>query len=227
MKNIPFLGLIPVKKNSKRFPKKHHKLLCGIPLVEYTLQAAKNATLLDDIFISTDDKKVLKYAKKLRIVVNNLRPQNIAKDITPILDVIKYSIEILEKKGNTVNNIVLLQPTSPLRSASHIDKAIQHYKNAGADTLLSVSLDKNYPWLWKLCTDRIIPLCSHEEMAKQRHENPKVYAENGAIFIFKRSLLNENTMYGKKVVAYIMDEKSSVDIDTEDDLKFAQFLIQN
>ncbi|PIP53110.1 CMP-N-acetlyneuraminic acid synthetase [Candidatus Beckwithbacteria bacterium CG23_combo_of_CG06-09_8_20_14_all_34_8] len=226
MKNIPFLGFIPAKKNSKRLPNKHHKLLCGIPIVQHTLQAAKDALLLDDIFISTDDKKIVQYAENIGIVVGSLRPQNIAKDTTPILDVIKYSVEKLENKGNKVSNIVLLQPTSPLRNANHIDQAIQYYKETNADTLSSVSLDKNYPWLWKLSADRIIPLCSYEEMAKQRHENPIVYAENGAIFIFNRKLLDKNTIYGNKVVPFILDVKSSVDIDTEEDFKFAQFLAE-
>lgn len=226
MKNIPFLGFIPAKKNSKRLPNKHHKLLCGIPIAQHTLHAAKDASLLDDIFISTDDKKIFQYAQNLGIAVGRLRPHNISKDTTPILDVIKYSIEVLEKEGNKADNIVLLQPTSPFRNARHIDQAIQHYKETNADTLSSVSLDKNYPWLWKLNADRIIPLFSYEEMAKQRHENPIVYAENGAIFIFKRRLLDKNTIYGDKVVPFVLDAKSSVDIDTEDDYKLAQFLAE-
>jgi len=225
MNDISFLGFIPAKKYSKRFPNKHHKLLDDSPLALHTIMSANNSKLINKIIISTDDNKIASYAEKVGIPVPYLRPNFLANYNTPILEVIKYSVKVLEKQGNEIKHIVLLQPTSPLRTQEHIDEAIKIYLKTKADTLTSVTLDKFYPWLWKTNNEFITPIFSYEEMNKQRHENPLVYAENGAIFIFKRSLLDKNTIYGKKVVPYIMDAKSSVDIDTEDDLKLAQFLL--
>ena len=115
------IAIIPARKGSKRLKNKNIFLLNKSPLIEYTIMAAKKSNFIDKIIVSTDSKKFLSIANKNGIKVNKLRPKKLSEDNTPTIDVIKYETKKLKKNYF----ILVLQPTSPLRSTLEIDKSIE------------------------------------------------------------------------------------------------------
>ena len=121
------LGLIPARRGSKGIPHKNIAKLNGIPLINYTITAAKNSKFINKIFVSTDDKKIAKLAEEQNIPVPYLRPKLISKDISTNLEVIKHTLKLLDRKENYKPKIIIyLQPTSPLRTSNMIDTSIKN-----------------------------------------------------------------------------------------------------
>ena len=135
-----FLAIIPARGGSKGIPKKNIKSLLGKPLIQYTIESALKSKYLDKIVVSTDDKKIADISEKLGAEIPCLRPKKLARDNTLILPVLQHMVNFLKKKENyNPFAIVLLQPTSPLRTVRHIDEAIELFlKKPKADSLVSV-----------------------------------------------------------------------------------------
>lgn len=222
-----YLGIIPARKKTKRLPGKNLKSLLGKPLIAYTIESALKSESLNKIIVSTDDEKTVKIAKKFGADVPFLRPQELAEYNTSMLDVVKHATDFLEKKGYKFDAIVILPPTSPLRNHYHIKKAIQLFERSKADTLTAVYESKLHPyWYWKVKKEYLITYFDKKKFLLERHELPKALVENGSILVVKRKILESNTLYGDKVVPYIMPEKFSVDIDTIEDFIFSKIIIK-
>lgn len=225
MKKLNYLAIIPAKGVSQRIPGKNLKLLAGKPLILYTIKAAQNAKKIDRIIVSTDDKKIASYSQLLGLKVPFLRPKKYARATSPVLETILYTVEEIERENIKIENIVLLQPTSPFRTAGQIDKAIKNFEKSKSDTLTSVCDCKEHPYYaLKLKNNFLVPL-SRKYFAVERNKLPPMLIENGAIIIFKRALLKLPKIYGKNIMPYIMDEQSSLDIDTMADWDYAQYLL--
>ena len=135
------LGLIPARSGSKRIKNKNIYELNGKPLIQYTIEAAKNSKLLDDVIVSTDSKRIAEIANNFNINVPFLRPKKLSGDKIEMIEVIKHVVK--KKKFKKINLIMLLQPTSPLRTNIDIDKSIKLFSLKRADTLVSVTNKKN------------------------------------------------------------------------------------
>jgi CMP-N-acetylneuraminic acid synthetase len=227
MSQLRFLGVIAARAGSKRIPGKNLVSLNGMPLIDYTLRAARDARRLDAHVLSTDGEAIAQHARSLGVAVPHMRPVELAGDRSPIVQALRHAIESFEQDaGIRADAIVLLQPTSPFRTAQDIDRAIELFERTAADTVTGVREIRDHPyWAWRKSGDAIAPFFTAAEMTADRQLLPEAYAENGAIYVARRELVLAGTLYGERVIPYPMDELSSVDIDTSLDLAWAEFLL--
>jgi N-acylneuraminate cytidylyltransferase len=205
----------------------------GRPLIDYTIDAAQNSHLITKLILSSDDQKIITYCKQKNVEVPFVRPKKIAEDDTPMLEVVKHSIRFLQKNKNYIPDlIILLQPTSPLRTGRHIDEALNILIDSGADSIVSViEIPHNFnPYSVMKFNGMYLSYNSEfKELDNIRQKKPKFYARNGpAILAFTyHCLINKNSMYGEKILPYFMKREESIDIDTEFDFKIAEYIIEN
>lgn len=216
------LAIIPARGGSKRLPRKNILPFGGKPLIQYTIEAAMNCSLIDRTIVSTDDVEIAEIANS--IGGNNrlapfIRPAKLAKDDTSSLDVIKHSVTFCEQIfGEIHQNIVLLQPTSPLRNAEDLTSAIELYFENRNIPLVSVTLVNKAKETLKVLKN------SKLENIKVTDE---IYLLNGAIYITNRAfLIEENMIYKDSMTPFIMSKNKSIDIDEESDFILAERVLK-
>ncbi len=218
MKKYEILGLIPARGGSKGVPRKNIRILYGKPLIVYTIEEALKSRYLTKIVTSTDDEEIAKIAKESGTEVV-IRPKKLATDESLVIDAVKHAINFVEdKEGLKFDYIILLQPTSPLRTAQDIDNAIEKMINLKADSVVSVTEvgDKHPARMKKIVNDRIVDIFDKELDFVPRQKLPKIYIRNGAIYGAKREVIYKNNSFiGNDCVAYIMPAERSINIDPE------------
>jgi CMP-N-acetylneuraminic acid synthetase len=225
-KNI--LAVIPARGKSKRIPRKNLTLLGEKPLICYTIEAALGAGLVKNVVVTTDDLEIAETSKLYGAQVQYPRPEELSGDTSSSLDVLKHSVAFFEAGGSHPDIIVLLQPTSPFRTARHIDEAIKLLLETNADTVTAVRKVIEHPYyLWKTKGETIVPLYTYDHQTMGRNKLPSFYIENGSIYVTTRGSLFRFGLYGKTVVPYEMTMLESVDIDEPIDLTWAEFLISH
>lgn len=221
------IAIIPAREGSKRLPGKNLKVLKGKPLIVHTIEAALSSSLISRVVVNTDSNEIARVAQKAGAEIPFIRPKELATDKASSIDVLKHTLETLKNEGGKhYESAVLLQATSPLRTAYHIDEAIDMFLNKSADSVISYCKE-HHPITWHSFIDKdglISPVFNDKQHASSLSEQS--YFPNGAIYVFKNNLLKEGSLTGKKSYAYVMDRKSSIDIDTLDDFKFAEFLMK-
>ena len=223
-KNKTFLAIIPARGGSKRLPCKNILGLNGKPLIAYSIESGLNSKYIDKVVVSSDDDEILTISKRYGAVTIN-RPDELASDIATTFDAIKHTVDNYEK----YDYIVLLQATSPLRDEKHIDEAIELLELKKADAVVSVCKMDHSP-LWSNTLDESLSMVGFlkDEVLKKRSQDlEKYYRLNGAIYICKtEKLLEEKSFFLKEnIFSYVMDRKSSVDIDEEIDFKIAEVIL--
>lgn len=227
MKKI--LGIITARGGSKTIPRKNIKRLAGKPLIAWTIEAAQQSRVLNRVIVSTDDEKIAAIARKWEAEVPFLRPEKLAKDNTPTLPVLQHAVSFLKaKEGYLPDAIVLLQPTSPLRNAKHIRQAVSLLRKTKADSVVSVCLAKENPyWMMRFKGNRAHPFMTNGREYERRQDLPSAHFINGAIYVTRYSvLMGEHKILGRDTRAFVMDAKSSIDIDTSLDFKIAEALMK-
>ncbi len=227
------LGLIPARGGSKSIPHKNRAPLAGRPLLAYTCEAASGSRRLTRVIVSTDDEEIAHVGRGFGAEVPFLRPHELARDGTPSLPVAQHAVRWLtEHEGWEPDVLVLLQPTSPLRQARHIDEALVLMEQTAADTVVSVIAvpHRFSPYALMQLQDG----CLHDFWQEPlpfdrflRQNLPVLYARNGpAILASRVAVMFEcQSFYGQRVIPYVMGEAESVDIDTPDDLWRAEWLL--
>jgi len=231
-KGRTILGLIPARGGSKGLPRKNIKPLLGKPLIAWTIEQALASKYLDKVVVSTDDKEIAEISKKYGAAVPFMRPKELAEDNAKGIEVVLHAIDWLKKnnKQKQYNLLMLLQPTSPLRSTEDIDKAIEILFLKEAKAIVSVCEADHHPlWANTLPGDGCMKdFIKKEIMNKNRQELPVFYRLNGAIYSAYCDYIKERkSFFGKETFAYIMPKSRSVDIDNEVDLKLAEILVKN
>jgi CMP-N-acetylneuraminic acid synthetase len=230
MSDKKILAIIPARGGSKGLPRKNIKPLLGKPLIAWTVEQAKNSKYIDKVVVSTDDEEIAEISKKYGAEVPFLRPKELARDDSPTIDAIIHAINWFEERGEFFDILILLQPTSPLRTTEDIDNAIELFLN-NKDALSLISVKENeHPPFWSLEIENkfLKPLFGEEYFKKRRQELPKSYMPNGAIFISYVDILKKyKTFYTPKTIAYIMPPERSIDIDNEFDFLLAEFILKN
>jgi CMP-N,N'-diacetyllegionaminic acid synthase len=223
-KDKTFLAIIPARGGSKRLPRKNVLYLAGKPLIAWTIEAGLNSKYIDKVIVTSDDDAILDISKQF-CAETIKRPAELASDTATTFDAIKHAIDNTE----AYDYIVLLQPTSPLRNADHIDEAIELLMEKGADAVVSVcEMDHSPLWSNTLPDDKSMNGFLRDDVLNKRSQDlEKYYRINGAIYICKTDkLLKEKSFFLKEnIFAYTMDRKSSVDIDEEMDFEMANILI--
>ena len=224
MENKKFLAIIPARGGSKRLPRKNVLDLAGKPLIVWSIEAGLQSKYIDKVVVSSDDEEILNISKKTGAEILK-RPEILASDTASTFDAIKHTINNV--KG--YEYVVLLQVTSPLRSAKQIDQAIELLEEKNADAVVSVCEMEHSP-LWSNTLDDSLSMENFlpEEILNKRSQDLETYFRlNGAIYICKtEKFLEEKSFFFKKnIFAYVMSREYSVDIDEEIDFKMAEVLI--
>lgn len=213
------LAIIPARGGSKRLPGKNIKLLNGKPLIAYTIESALMCSSIEQVIVSTDDPEILSISKQFGADSPNLRPDYLSHDNSSSNDVIKYTINVVnEVYGKNYENCVLLQPTSPFRSCENIDDAVSLFRQNNALAVISICKE-NHPIKWHkyLNNSGILESINFEEKL--------TYYPNGSIYVLSKEVINNNNYYTDKTFGYLMDKYHSVDIDTQDDWDYAEYLM--
>jgi N-acylneuraminate cytidylyltransferase/CMP-N,N'-diacetyllegionaminic acid synthase len=228
-KNKKILGLIPARGNSKGLAGKNTRPLSGKPLIYWSIKEAFRSRYLDRVIVSTDSCKIAALAKKYGAEVPFMRPGRLATDTAKCIDVIFHALDFMRKKGQRYDLILLLQPTSPLRSSLDIDKAVRLLFRKKAKAVVSVCQEPHSPLRSNTlprngCMKNFL---KPQAMNRNRQDLPDFYRLNGAVMLaFCGYLKEDRGFFGSRTYAYIMPQERSVDIDTKCDLKFAEFLFK-
>jgi CMP-N,N'-diacetyllegionaminic acid synthase len=225
-KNRKILGVIGARGGSKGLPGKNIKICAGKPLIQWTIEAGQECSYIDEVAVSTDDIEISEIASRLGATVPYIRPAHLATDTATIDAVILDLVRELKLSDKTFDYIVLLQPTSPLRTSKHIDAAIESYFERATsieETLVSVAkAPQKSMWLMEKQNNDYIHFCFEQGKKKrQRQAGPVYYLPNGAIYLMPIQQI-ENGFYGEQTLAFIMDEFVSIDVDDVNDFELAQ-----
>jgi CMP-N,N'-diacetyllegionaminic acid synthase len=228
---LKVLGLIPARGGSKGVPHKNIKALCGKPLLQYTAAAALTAKRLSQVVLSTEDEEIAEVGRYCGLEVPFMRPPELAEDQTPMLPVVQHALTWFEKRGQRFDAVCLLQPTNPLRSAAIIDGCIELLEKSDADaalTVLAVPVEHNPHWVYFRDEDGSLRLSTGEAMPISRRQDlPEAFHREGSVYVSRRhTVMEENSLYGKRVVGYRMNAEFSVNIDTLSDWQRAEKLLQ-
>ncbi len=226
--NMNILGLIPARGGSKGLPGKNLRILSGRPLIAWTIEEAIESVYLDAVVVSTDDAAIAEIGRACGAEVPFLRPKEISGDRARRIDAVFHALDCLATQGRLFDAVMLLQPTSPLRTSSDIDCAIEYMAGKGASAVISVCKDPHPPfWSNMLPEDRCMKdfLSSHV-LGKNRQELEIYYRLSGAIFLARVDYLRQQGEFlGPQTYAYEMPTAWSVDIDSELDLVIAEALL--
>ncbi|MBP3197174.1 MAG: acylneuraminate cytidylyltransferase family protein [Butyrivibrio sp.] len=223
--NKKIIAIIPARGGSKGIPNKNIYPLCDKPLIAYTIEAAKKSKYIDNVVVSTDSEKISEVSKQYGAQVPFLRPENLATDTAKTIDVLIDALDRLQKCDEKYHTLVLLQPTSPLRSTEDIDSAIELFFANGCESLVSVTeVNINPVLIRKIVDGKACPILNQSSTVR-RQDFEKYYRVNGAIYINKIDELTCLTSLNDNSLAYIMPTSRSLDIDTQDDIKEAEKII--
>jgi N-acylneuraminate cytidylyltransferase/CMP-N,N'-diacetyllegionaminic acid synthase len=223
------LAVIPARGGSKGVPHKNIRLLGGRPLISYTIDAASGARLLDRTVVSTDDTEIAEIARQYGAETPFLRPAELARDESLAEPVLDHALGWLEEHESYLPDyVMLLQPTSPLRTAEDIDNAISLALEKDADGVVSVCPAKHHPYLIKRLGEdgQISDFLTLDRTYKRRQDLPPAFGLTGAIYMVKRDILLEShTFYTDRTYPYIMPVERSLDIDTLWDFAMAELIL--
>lgn len=228
---MKYIAIIPARGLSKGVPRKNIKILAGKPLIAWTIEAALGSKLINRVIVSTEDQEIAEISKFYGAEVPFMRPIELSQDDTPTLLVLQNLINKIDTRD--IDNIITLQPTSPLRTTNHLNEAISKFErypysdclvscievphNFTPDSIMKIS-DEGY--LQNFYEHNIQPIYL------RRQDKPKYYARNGAaIYITKKDIIN-NAILSGNIIPYNMDKFSSLDIDTEEDFILAEYLFK-
>ena len=248
IQNRTILAMIPARGGSKGIKDKNITPLAGKPLITYTIEAALKSRYIDRVVVSTDSEKIAKVARNAGADVPFLRPAELASDTAKSIDAVLHCIQVCQ--GDI---FLLLQPTSPLRTAEDIDAAIETFIAHGEKGLCSVNEIGDHPILTRTMDGErnLQPLLHYETAGDKgdgsechlgvqvtfgtvpfvtnstvrRQDMPAFYHVNGAIYINRIDEINRDTSFNDNPVGYVMPRQRSVDIDTAEDLKLAEVFL--
>lgn len=221
------LAFIPARGGSKGLANKNILPCAGRPLIEWTIAAARAASAIDDVLVSTDSEQIAAVARRAGGAVPFLRPSELSTDDSSLFDAVNHAWRRHLRNGQHYDYVVVLQPTSPLRSTDHISAAIDYYfrnRKTEHDTLASVyEVDRKFGWLMQVTeATGYVGFCFDMRTDNpQRQKLGTHYLPNGAIFIVRGEAL-ERGPYGRNTLPFVMPAADSIDIDTLDDLKRAE-----
>ncbi len=222
------LIIIPVRGGSKGIPGKNIKKLHGKPLIQYTIDAARKIFKDYEICVSTDSPEIKGVVEKLGLAAPFLRPSELATDTASTYDVLLHALNFYESRGYYSDVVILLQATSPFRNSKHISEALELYRST-YDMVVSVTETKSNPYyvLFEEDEDGWLKKSKKGNFTR-RQDCPKVWEYNGAIYVINPESLKEKSLLEfQKIKKYVMDERSSLDVDTEIDWMLAEIMMEH
>jgi CMP-N,N'-diacetyllegionaminic acid synthase len=231
--NLPrILAVITARGGSKRIPRKNIQPLNGKPLLAWTVEVATQCKdLLHSVVLSTDDDEIAAIGRNYGAEVPFMRPTNLSDDDARSLGVVQHATHFIERRDNVqMDWILLLQPTSPLRVALDIRQVIDLAKTEECDSVVAVTESPIHPvYIKKIDAQGFLQPFSLEEPEGLRRQDaaPPAYVRNGAIYLTQRNtVINENSIFGRRIKPYMMPPERSIDIDSPFDFQLAECLMQ-
>ncbi len=224
---MKILVIIPARGGSKGIPHKNIKPLAGKPLIHYTIDVARQIVANEDICVSTDDPEIIQCVDDYGLKVPFVRPSELATDTAGTYEVLLHALNYYEQQGKTYDVVILLQNTSPFRTSDQVKEALALY-SSNLDMVVSVKECSANPYYCVFEENEYgyLNICKGDGSITRRQDAPKVYEYNGAIYVINPKSLKEMPLYKfTKRIKYVMDEKSSLDLDTMNDWHMAELLI--
>lgn len=216
-KDKTFLAIIPARGGSKGLPRKNIKLLCGKPLIAWSIEAGNASSYIDEVMVTTDSQEIAAVANEYGANVPFLRPPELSTDTATTYDAVKHCIDFYkENKRKEYDYIILLEPTSPLREPNDIDEMIEKLMSKDDfDGIVSVGEVHEHPSIMKkIVASRIVPYCEELVMALRRQDNEPAYFPYGVAYIVKTSkFLEEKTFYLKQTAFHLIKRYQCYEID--------------
>lgn len=223
------LVIIPARGGSKGIPHKNIKPLAGKPLIYYTIDVARQIVNDEDICVSTDDQEIIKCVEDYGLKVPFVRPAELATDKAGTYGVLVHALNYYEQQGKHYDNVILLQNTSPFRTAEHVREALNLYRH-DIDMVVSVKECPANPYYCVFEEDPkgFLYISKGDGSITRRQDAPKVYEYNGAIYVINPESLKKTDLgHFKHRIKYVMDDMSSIDLDTMFDWKMAEMIIKD
>lgn len=217
------LAVVPARGGSKGVPRKNLALVGGVPLLVYTLRAARAATTVDRLVVSTDDPEIAAVARAEGVEVID-RPSALAADDSPTEDALIHAVELLRERGEkTPELVVTLEPTSPLRRPEAIDECVRVARSTGANAVLTVAPSRES---WGRLVDGRFERLRPDEPRRRQLREP-LYRESGTVYVTKTdSLLAGRSVLAEPVHAVVIDDEQALDVNSELDLRIADALVR-
>lgn len=214
------IAIIPARGGSKRIPNKNIIDFGGKPLIAHSIEYALENTTIHEVYVSTDNETIkdvsIKYGAK---VID--RPARYSDDFATTVSVLKHALEVLKEN---IENVVLLQVTNPLRPKELLSDSLKVLGKNKSDSLFTVSRD--HKKLGKISDNKFIPF--NYKIGQRSQDIEPIYYENGLLYITKPHLIKNDIIFNEDSYPFVINHKfGKVDIDTYDDLKFAEFLLKN
>jgi CMP-N-acetylneuraminic acid synthetase len=224
-KNSKTLAIIPARGGSKRLKNKNILKLNNKPLIAYSIEAALASKYIDEVVVTSDNEAILEIATSYDAKTIK-RPDKLATDSSATIDTILHTLEIY----NSFDTIIVLQPTSPLRTSNHIDEAIEEFINKKANGVISVCKTEHSP-LWSNTLEKnnkMDNFLSKELLNLRSQDLPEYFRLNGAIYIAKKDkIIEQKTFFiDSNIYAYIMPQEVSIDIDTHLDFLVCETVLK-
>lgn len=224
-------ALVPARGGSKGIPKKNLVRLNGKPLIQYTIEAARASMYVDDIFISSDDPEIIGFCESLGVQVPYRRPEALATDTTSMVEMVLHALDWMRNSGQGLPDcLLLLQPTSPLRTARHIDEAVELFRSAGKESLMSVHEMTEHPFECVRMKENGWEFLAGQGAHTRRQDYMEnFYFINGAIYLATPEFVERERAFFREgeSALYFMEASAGVDIDDLSDLRLAEFYLRD
>lgn len=226
------IAIIPARGGSKGLPRKNILELCGKPLIAHTIRCALSSSEITDVIVSTEDQEIAEVSRAWGASVPFLRPDELAGDDARAIDAYLFTIERLNSArlpDENIRDFAVLLPTVPLRTPLDVDSAIRLFKSRNAPSVISYAKE-SHPITWHryVNEDLTIDRVFRGEGLKNRQDLRPTYYPNGAVYVFRYDFLKNTQQYQLPgTLAYLMPRDRSVDIDSIEDFRYAEYLMQN
>ena len=229
------LAIIPARGGSKSIPRKNILPFAGYPLIAYSIAASLGSKTITRTIVSTDDSEIASISRQFGAGVPFLRPAEHSQDATPDFPVFKHALEWLQdNEGYQPDIIVQLRPTSPFRRVNHIDEAVRCLSaRPDADSIRTICIPFQNPYkMWRIQSNGLMEPLIRSEFAEAfnmpRQALPEVYWQTGYVdAAWSSTVLKKNSMTGERILPLIIDPSHWIDIDSGDDWRRAERLIEN
>jgi CMP-N,N'-diacetyllegionaminic acid synthase len=227
---MKILALVTARGRSVRLPGKNLRPLGGKPLINWSIEIVQDISEICEILVSTDNESIADVSRKAGALVPWLRPQELSTNEASSVDVALHALNWYEAEKEIVDGLLLLQPTSPFRSRQTVVNGIKLFETTGMLPVVGVSPTHAHPlWSFKIENEELLSFVDNSGIQKRSQDLPPAYVVNGSFYLISPADLRENrSFFGPRTIPLIVEsEQEALDIDTEIDFAFAEFIYKN